>query len=296
MMSLRRPSKRFPVLFSGYGSPQTSFAGCAGEIRSELVRLRLHPVEISVDAVCPLDFLALFRPDRRLAVLSGQAEYSDWEYAAAVRLASLYLHIGTVKSLDDFDSRISQWKSNPVLSAADGPPVWIRKVFSGLPADAFESSLAEKTVWNGIFADRFLSEGGTSLVYAAEYRAMPCVLKLPKPGREERFRHELSVLRGLDHPNLPKLLTVSDGRDPACVLELCHTGKCARESGKVSGFLCALKHLHASGFLHGDIRLSNLGIRADGSAVLLDFSHARRAASPRETELEMEQMKCLLHA
>ena len=295
-MSLLRLSESFPALFSGYAPFRPAFDGYAGAIRSELVRLRRHPVQLSPAAFCPLDILALFRPDRRLAVLSGRAEYPDWQSAAAVRLAFLYLHIGKVRSLDEFDGRLSRWKSNPVLGAADGPPVWIRKIFSGLPADPSEDRLLEKTVWNGVIVERFSGEGGTSLVYGAEYRGLPCVLKVPRPGHEDRFRHELAVLRGLDHPNLPKLLSFSEGREPACVLELCRTGKCVRRSGNLSGFLNALKHLHRSGFLHGDIRLSNLGVRADGSSVLLDFSHARRAVSCRETELEMKQMKCLLQA
>lgn len=295
-MLLRRLRETFPALFSGYESPRMSFESYAEKIRFELIRLKRHPVRIiHVDTICPLDFLSLFRPERRMAVLTGQIEYSDWRYAAAVRLASLMAGPEKRCSQTAFEQRISQWENNPVIRSANGLPGWVRNVFTGKAAGPDEKELQEKTVWNGTDILHFLKTGGTSLVYAAECDGKPCVLKVPRPGCEMRFRHELAVLRGLHHPNLPEVFACSTDGTPYCVLEFCRTGQCVRKSGKITEFLHALKQLHASGWLHGDIRTANLGIRSDGTPVLLDFSHSRGPGSCRETELEMNKMKkCLL--
>ena len=296
-MLLRQLHEQFPNLMSGADSPRMRFDFFAREIRAELFRLRHHPVGIRLETFCPLDFLSLFCPERRMVLLTtGTVTYPDWQHAAAVRLSSLYANSGKLSSQTDFEREIFDWKSNPLLRTANGLPNWIRNVFSGERTDPAENGLLEKTVWNGVTVLHFLKAGGTSLVYSAEYCGKPCVLKVPRPGCETRFRHELAILRQLHHPNLPERFVISPETNPYCVLEFCRTGACARQSGTIQGFLDALKHLHASGMLHGDIRLANLGIRTDGSPVLLDFSHARRAESFRETESEMEKMKNLLLA
>lgn len=294
-MLLRQLRETFPALFSGAESPMLPFVSYAEEIRSELLRLKQHPVQISVETICPLDFLTLFRPERRMALLTGHAEYSDWRHAAAVRLAALMASPEKLHSQETFEQRISQWENHPVIHSADGLPAWIRKVLTGRSVGTGEKELLEKTIWNGVTLLHYLKSGGTSLVYAAEYDGKPCVLKVPRPGCETRFRHELSVLCKLHHPNLPEVFAVSAGETPYCVLEFCRTGECVKKSGKLSEFLHALKHLHASGWLHGDIRTANLGIRKDGTPVLFDFSHSRCPRSSRETEFEINEMKkCLL--
>ncbi|MBQ9337554.1 MAG: protein kinase family protein [Lentisphaeria bacterium] len=296
-MSLRRLHETLPAIFLGCDSPRTSFAVYAEEIRNELVRLKRDGIAVRIDDFCPLDFLTLFRPERRSALLNGTAEYQDWRHAAAVRLSSLLAHSGKPRSPESFEQRAAGWKNNPLLRGADGIPAWIRQVFSGEPSDdPDESGLLAPVVWKGIIVRHFLSAGGTSLVYAAECGGRSCVLKVPCPGCETRFLHELAVLRSLHHPNLPEVFAASSGRDPYCVLELCRTGRAAKVSGKVPDVRDALAHLHSAGILHGDIRPANLGIRADGAPVLLDFSHARPAGSACEIESEMEKMRCLLLA
>lgn len=295
-MLLRQLRETFPALFSGSQSYAMPFGSYAEKIRDELIRLKQHPVRfIQVETICPLDFLTLFRPERRMALLTGQAEYSDWRHAAAVRLASLMAGPEKLHSQEIFEQRISQWENNPVIHSATGLPFWIRNVFTGKAAGSDEKELRKKTIWNGASIHHFLKKGGTSLVYAAEYDGKPCVLKVPRFGCESRFRHEMTVLHGLHHPNFPEVFACSTGKTPYCVLEFCRTGQCVKESGKITEFLQALKHLHASGWLHGDIRPANLGVRRDGTPVLFDFSHARSIRSRQETELEINKMKtCLL--
>ena len=294
-MLLRQLHENFPALFSGAKSPMMPFASYAEKIRAELLRLKQHPVRISVETICPLDFLTLFRPERRMELLTGHAEYPDWRHAAAVRLAALMAGPEKIHSQETFEQRISLWENHPVIRSANGLPAWIRTVLTGRSSNTDEKELLEKTIWNGVALSHYLKTGGTSLVYAAEYDGKPCVLKVPRPGCETRFRHELSVLCGLHHRNLPEVFAVSAGKTPYCVLEFCRTGQCVRNSGKLPEFLHALKHLHASGWLHGDIRPANLGIRKDGTPVLFDFSHSRCPRSSRDTECEINELeKCLL--
>ena len=78
-------------------------------------------------------------------------------------------------------------------------------------------------------------------------------------------------------------------------MELCRTGRAVAEhAGCESALLSALEYVHGSGLVHGDIRWSNLGIAPSGAPVLLDFSHARAAATPEESAAETEKMKRLL--
>ena len=58
--------------------------------------------------------------------------------------------------------------------------------------------------------------------------------------------------------------------------------------------MSALEYVHDSGLVHGDIRWCNFGIAPSGAPVLLDFSHARPAATPEEPAVETEKMKRLL--
>ena len=85
-MLLRRLNDVLPALCRGFESPETGFASYAAQIGMELEWLRLHPVQIELSGLCPLDFFLLFPPDRRTAVFSGKADISDWRWAAAVRL------------------------------------------------------------------------------------------------------------------------------------------------------------------------------------------------------------------
>ena len=118
-------------------------------------------------------------------------------------------------------------------------------------------------------------------------------------GIMKRFLHEMRVLQEIHHPNLPRTFRISGASPVYAVLEYCRTGSCVRSLPDSSGFLAALRFLHAKNILHGDIRLSNLGVRRDGTPVLLDFSHSRRvdgAELLREASGETERIKKLMSA
>lgn len=296
-MLLRQLNELLPALCRGFESPQTAFESYAVQISMELEWLRIHPVQVELSGLCPMDFFLLFRPDRRAAVFSGQVGFLDWQWAAAVRLTALLADIRPSLKADVFDAVLRDWWECSVLfRQGSGLPEFVRNVFCGrMPLD--ERLLREPPVIHGAKLKRFIAKGSTSQVYLADFRGRPCAVKIPVPGGESRFRNELEWLRRMKHPNLPEIFACDSGDSPYCVMEWCHTGDVIGKRRRTAGFFRALDYLHRRFILHGDIRKSNLGLRDDGSPVLLDFSHAKLICNcfpVEEAEAECRKLKKLL--
>ena len=299
-MLLRQLNETFPALCSGPASPDEPFAIYASRVSGELMRLREHPVgQIAFPFFCPLDFLLLFPRERRQDLLAGTLCFKDWLYAAAVRLFRLFSALRTVRAAESFDAERAAWERNPLFCTGSGALKFVRAVFSGASPTETEigSLLAAETKWEGMTLRNSIARGSTSLVCRVVYQAKDCVLKLPLAGAEKRFLHEMRVLREFRHPNLPRTFRISGTSPVYAVQEYCHTGSCVRSLADASGFVEALRFLHAKNILHGDIRLANLGARRDGTPVLLDFSHSRevcRAELLRKASGETERIKELM--
>lgn len=296
-MLLHQLNEMFLALCAGSEAPEESFAIYASRVSGELMRLREHPVrQIAFPFFCPLDFLLLFPRERRHVLFSGALCFNDWLYAAAVRLFRLFWALRTVRVVEAFDAERSAWERNPLFCTGSGALEFVRMIFSGASvtkADA-RQLLAAETKWEGMTLRNCIARGSTSLVCRVMYRGMDCVLKLPLAGAERRFQHKMRVLREIRHPNLPRTFLISETSPAYAVQEYCHTGSCVRSLADSSGFLEALHFLHAKNILHGDIRLSNLGVRRDGTPVLLDFSHSREVCRTelfRKASGETEQIK-----
>ena len=299
-MLLHRLNEAFPALCSGPESPDESFSRYASRLSGELMRLREQPVRrIAFSSFCPLDFLLLFPRERRHALVSGAVGFGDWLHAAAVRLFRLVTALRTVRAAESFDAECSAWKRNPLFCTGSGTLEFVRVIFSGAsPAKTDVGRLlSSETKWEGMTLTSSIARGSTSLVCRAVFQEMDCVLKLPLAGAEKRFLREMRFLREIRHPNLPRTFRLSEPSPAYAVLEYCHTGVCVRNLPDSSGFLEALRFLHAKNILHGDVRLSNLGVRRDGTPVLLDFSHSRkvdRAELLRKASGETERIKKLM--
>ena len=134
-------------------------------------------------------------------------------------------------------------------------------------------------------------------MYLADFHGRECAVKIPVAGGESRFRNELEWLCQMKHPNLPEVFASDVGDSPYCVMEWYHTGDVIGKRRRTAGFFRALDYLHRRFILHGDIRKSNLGLRDDGSPVLLDFSHAKLICNcfpVEEAEAECRKLKKLL--
>jgi len=295
MVSLRRLHKRFPVLCT---APDRSveLADLARGLAGELRELRAGTVAFRVEGMLfPQELLALFAPERRLAVLNGEAEYRDYLHAAAVRLARPVMGRVSGAELAELDGELAKWRGNPLLSGGSGALAFVRNVLGRNICDGIEAALEAAPEWRGMTIRNFISAGSTSLVCRVRRAGgKEGVLKVPRPGAEARFRREIELLRRFDHPNLPKLREWSLDDTPYCVMDICRTGRAAGDwTGCEKALVSALEYVHDSGLVHGDIRRCNLGIDPAGVPLLLDFSHARAAASAAEPAEETKKMKRL---
>ena len=299
-MQLHRLSEAFPALCSGPESLDEPFPVYASRLSGELMRLGEHPVRhLAFSACCPLDFLLLFPRGRRHVLFSGTLCFGDWLYAAAARLFRLFSVIRTVRAAEAFDAECAAWERNPLFCTGSGALEFVRRIFSGASLTKTEVGelLSAETEWEGMTLKNSIARGSTSLVCRVVYHETNCALKLPLAGAEERFQREMRLLRENRHPNLPRTFRISGASPVYAVLEYCHTGACVKGLPDSSGFLEALRFLHAKNILHGDIRLSNLGVRRDGTPVLLDFSHSRRVCRAellRKASGEAERIKELM--
>jgi eukaryotic-like serine/threonine-protein kinase len=126
-----------------------------------------------------------------------------------------------------------------------------------------------------------------------EPRGCRVIVKTPRPDRlrrpvaRARLLREGRLLMRLTHPHIVRAYEVHDGARPAIVMETLSgatlerviadarrplgTGELANLGAHVAG---ALRHLHANGVLHLDLKPANV-IAEHGRARLIDLSHAR---------------------
>jgi eukaryotic-like serine/threonine-protein kinase len=124
-----------------------------------------------------------------------------------------------------------------------------------------------------------------------EPRGCRVIVKTPRPDRlrvgraRARLLREGRLLRRLTHPHIVRAYEVHDGARPVVVMEtltgstlehvIARRALSARELANLGAQLAgALRHLHAHGSLHLDLKPSNV-IAEQGRAKLIDLSHAR---------------------
>jgi serine/threonine protein kinase len=149
-----------------------------------------------------------------------------------------------------------------------------------------------------------LGRGGMGAVYLAEHEALrrQVALKILVAGKDadqklalERFLREARAAAALDHPNIVRIHDVSRHGDvPYLVMEYVD-GETLQERVDRDGPLhyaqaadyiaqaaAGLQHAHEKGFVHRDVKPSNLMVDRAGVVKILDMGLARSAVDERD--------------
>ena len=171
------------------------------------------------------------------------------------------------------------------------------------PCVPLETTIRERMpVIPGHEVVRHLAAGGTSRVYEAmsldtgERVAIKLIGDDANRSSIERFRQECRVLARLDHPGIVRLLetgTTVEGQ-VFLVMEFIE-GHCidawSRQPGRsmhervkaVMQVLAALRHAHAAGVVHRDLKPQNILVEDSGRVRLVDFGVARLTQDGQRT-------------
>ena len=169
---------------------------------------------------------------------------------------------------------------------------WLAGREEEIPAD--DGELFPGTVVGGYRIIARLGRGGFADVYRAEGEngdavAIKILYKLDDKSRA-RFVRESEILSQIKHRNVPRLLSFgSCGNRPYMVTELLKGCELPSSDYRVAEFLrqimSAVEELHRHGFIHRDIKPTNILARDDGTPVLIDFGLASPiSALQREKE------------
>jgi serine/threonine-protein kinase len=143
---------------------------------------------------------------------------------------------------------------------------------------------------------KVLGEGGMGVVYLAERGDLrnAVAIKLLRdawlsPARRERFSSEQRTLAQLNHPGIARLYdagTLDDGTpwfameyvDGIPLADYCSRRRCSiLERLQLFRAVCeAVQHAHQQAVIHRDLKDSNILVKTDGNARLLDFGIAKQ--------------------
>jgi serine/threonine-protein kinase len=140
-----------------------------------------------------------------------------------------------------------------------------------------------------------LKPGGMGYLYTAvrESTGQLCAVKVLPPGYAmhpalvERFRREARAMRAFRHPNVLPLIEVGE-TDPRFIAMRFVVGRTLRDSEEdifplglaeaaavFAPLAEALHHVHECGFLHRDVKPSNVFLSSKGEVLLFDFGITR---------------------
>ena len=148
----------------------------------------------------------------------------------------------------------------------------------------------------------YLGSGGFADVYRAKdvhgaAVAVKILHKLDDKSRA-RFERESEILSRIKHTNIPRLLGFgSCGNRPYMVTELLKGYELPKSDRKIAAFLkqiiSAVDGLHRYGYVHRDIKPTNILAREDGTPVLIDFGLACPVSATEREKAALSLVKQL---
>lgn len=142
-------------------------------------------------------------------------------------------------------------------------------------------------MWNNYEKIRLLGEGGMGEVWLVSHKSARTLFaakflkpELTRPKDYIRFQRELRALSSIDHPNIIKVVDVSEDKSkPGYVMEYCPDGSLEDQfqsadldARKLLSSLCnAVKCIHDNHLIHRDIKPQNILISPGGQLRLSDF-------------------------
>jgi eukaryotic-like serine/threonine-protein kinase len=142
-----------------------------------------------------------------------------------------------------------------------------------------------------------IDPGSEDPVYIVWHRTSWCPMACKVFRTRARAEKEAGILSVMAHPNIVRVLGVEppglllmpflDGQSVASHIDTSPRGRLpVADSLRVAIHIgAALKHVHASGFLHLDVKPANVIVVRGGVPVLFDFGSARRIGSKRPPEI-----------
>jgi tetratricopeptide (TPR) repeat protein len=230
-------------------------------------------------------------PEARPAFLAKACADDE---ALRQEVQSLLAHASAAGVLDLVHDGVSERTNDPTRTGIEGPP--LTRALAAIPtsAEAFvRPAIAEGSVLGGRYqVEQRLGQGGMGAVYRVLdtiHPDRPTALKILGAARPEalrRFRAEFSLLAQLTHPNLTPVYDF-DTQDETglCFFTMEHVDGVDLESAvggagwrevlePIVAVCRALAFIHSRRIIHFDVKPSNIMVRADGTAKVLDFGIA----------------------
>lgn len=170
-----------------------------------------------------------------------------------------------------------------------------------MPRDVL--SLVQSTLGDRYTVEREIARGGAARIFLARDRTgTPVALKVLHPElvvsiTAERFLREISVLSGIDHPRISRLLDYGErdwlvyyvmayveGPTLREYLERVRRAPVADAILRTGQVLEALEYAHGRGVVHRDVKPENIKLSSSG-AVLMDFGIAKAVAASGSSRL-----------
>jgi serine/threonine-protein kinase len=144
-----------------------------------------------------------------------------------------------------------------------------------------------------------IARGGMGVVYKARHRSLKRVVALKtiltgqmaSAQERERFRREAELAANLDHPHIVPIYEVDEEQGHCFFsMKLVDGGSLSKQSRRcpwdpaaaarlISTLARAVHHAHGQGFLHCDLKPSNVLLDRRGTPYLTDFGLARRTGA-----------------